>query len=322
MNNRVHLVNFNLRLAEKYPFDSKPYLYADYFELVALFNHDKIGVGEMLDRLKDEGILRTDDDGSMRDIADIKDEEEANVRRVFALIQQRSCVFGELYPFQYHNGFLEVHSSLTNPQKLYIFLLLASNLNLFSSYLQDITSEFEFVSKKALTNYLPKFAVIKGFGKRSDFSGYAIDKVRQLAKLMNVETDETFLSTVPKNSTQDLGLDIVGWMPLDDGIGNYISVFCQCACGKDWSRKIAETRRYDNFLKVYLSKINHAIFIPYSLANYEKSIFYEHHIFGPSILVFERYRILSLIKEDTTLFNMLQSKAFVDYCIDYHEDVV
>lgn len=38
---------------------------------------------------------------------------------------------------------------------------------------------------------------------------------------------------------------------------------------------------------MYLNKISYALFIPYSLVDYQKSKFFEHHCFGENILVFE-----------------------------------
>lgn len=310
--------NFNLRLSQKYPFDTKLYLYADYFELVSLINHDKVGVGEMLDRLKDEGILNVEIDKDS-DTASLKDRDEAFVKNVFGLIQQRQFDYNEFYPFKYQSSFIEVNDVITEQQKLYVFLLLASNLNLFGAFESDLTTEFEKISKLALKNYLPDNAEVKGLGKDSDYSGYAIEKIRQLAADMNVDVQEKYISTVSTKGTQELGLDIVAWLPFKDKIGNFISVFAQCACGKNWNKKLTETRRYNRFLDMYLSQIDHAIFIPYSLTN--NNTFYEHHEFGDPILIFERNRILSLIK-DCSFFSLFKSKELVEKYIEFTEDIV
>lgn len=314
------LLNFNLRLSQKYPFDTKIYLYADYFELVSLFSHDKVGIGEMLDRLKDEGVLGSETEKES-DTAPIKDKDEAFVRSVFEIIQQRQFEYNDFYPFKYQDSFIEVKDNITEQQKLYVFLLIASNLNLFDKFKSDLTTEFEKLSKLALINYLPEFAKVKGFGKNSDYSGTAVEKIKKLAADMNVGVNEHYLVTVSQKGTQDLGLDIVAWLPFKDKLGNFISVFAQCACGKDWNKKLSETRRYNKFLDMYLSQINHAIFIPYSLINYNNNTFYEHHEFGDPILVFERNRILSLIK-DYSVFSQLKSKKVVEKCIEYTEDIV
>jgi hypothetical protein len=318
--------NFTLRLLEKYPRKTKMYLYADYFELVALFNNGTvIGIEEMLNRLHDEGILRIiieDEDIDFENKSLVNDTEEIFVIEVFELINQRKNSFENDYPFFLTNcNNIEMKNELNDRHKLYIFLLLSSNLNLFKTFQLDLTTEFEIVAQEALKKYLPDFAIIKGFGRNTEFQGYAIDKIRQLAKMMNVEVDEFYLDSVSRQGTQDLGLDIVAWLPLKDNIGNYISIFGQCACGKDWNKKLNETRRYNKFLKIYLSEINHSLFIPYSLINYNDSAFFEHHEFGESILLFERKRILSLI-DSKNIYNTLNSKELVEKCIAFEENIV
>jgi hypothetical protein len=311
---------FNLRLTEKYPEDSKIYLYTDYFELVSLFNNETIiTVSEMLDRLKDEGIITQSE--NIDNQAKINDEDEVFVRNVFILLSQRSTSFNEDYPFDVLEEKLSIKNNLTSKQKIYVFLLLASNLNLFRDFQSTLTSEFEIMSKEALKNYLPDFAIVKMFGKNSEFKGLACDKVRKLANAMNLTVNEDYLQTVSAGGTQDLGLDIVGWVPHKDNIGNYISVFGQCACGKDWNKKLTETRRYNRFLNHYLSEIQHSLFVPYSLINYQNSTFYEHHEFGESTLIFERQRILSLIHNDDIL-DSFNSKILVEKSIGYSEDIV
>jgi hypothetical protein len=312
--------SFVLRLSENYPRDSKIYLYADYFELVALFNKNTvITVSEMLDRLKDEGIVKQNT--VIENQAEQNDDDEFFVREVFNLLKQRSQSFSNDYPFACSDEHLLFISALNAKQKIYIFLLLASNLNLFKDFQSDITTEFEIISKKALESYLPKFATVKSFGKNSEFTGFACDKVRQLAAQMNLTVNEKYLNSVSSKGTQDIGLDVVGWLPLEDKIGNYISIFAQCACGKEWNKKLNETRRYNKFLNSYLSEITHSLFIPYSLINYNDSAFFEHHEFGEPILLFERKRILSLISDDK-IYNSLHSKELVEKCVAFEEPVV
>jgi len=312
--------NFVLRLSEKFPRDSKIYLYADYFELVSLFNKDAIiSVSEMLDRLKDEGVFKQEK--IIENQAETNDNNEVFVREIFNLLEQRYNSFGTDYPFLCANESLSLLNNLSNKQKIYIFLLLASNLNLFGDFQSDLTTEFELLSQEALKNYLPNYATIKSFGKNTEFSGYICDKIRQLANLMNLRTNEEYLKTISVKGTQDMGLDIVGWLPFSDNIGNYISVFGQCACGKDWNKKLNETRRYNNFINPYLSKSIHTLFIPYSLINYNDSNFYEHHEFGESVLLFERKRILALIA-NCDFYNTLNTSELIEKCVAFEESIV
>jgi len=257
-------LNFTLKFSEKKPFDTKVYLYADYFELMALFNNRNIITkGEVLDRLKDEGIIKQVDNQDEQ--AQKNDDNEAFISNVFLLISQRSISFNENYPFAYANEKLVLKEELLVKQKLYLHLLLSSNLYLFPKNFESfLTTEFELLSEEALKNYLPDFAIIKSFGENSEFKGYTKGKIKQLAKLMSIESEDQFLDTIAEKGTKDLGLDIVGWLPFDDMIGNYLSIFVQCACGKNWNKKLSETKRYNRLLKAYLSDFTHSLFIPYS----------------------------------------------------------
>ena len=313
--------NFNLKFSEKKPLDTKLYLYADYIELMALFNNRNIITrGEVLDRLKDEGIIKQVKNQDEQ--AEDNDKNEMFVRSVFLLIEQRNISFKDEYPFEYFNESLVLRKELNVKNKLYLHLLLSSNLYLFPKRFESfLTTEFELLSEEALKNYLPDFAIVKSFGENSEFNGYTKDKIKQLAKLMSLEAEDLFLNTIAEKGTKDLGLDIVGWLPFDDLVGNFLSIFVQCACGKDWIKKLSETKRYNRLLKPYLSDFKHSLFIPYSLINYNNSTFFEHHEFGEPILLFERKRILSLIK-DESIYDNLNTIEFIDRCIEYEEDIV
>lgn len=309
---------FSLSIPEKYA-KNKLYLYVDYIELVALFyNEEPVSIGEIMSRFRDEGVFvqRKSDENQAKE----NDENESFVRNIFAVLDERKSLFSNSYPFEYENEKLSLKATLTDKNKLYLFLLLASNLSTFNLFQYNLTSEFEKISYQALTKYLPQTAITKSFGADSEFKGYFNDKITQLAELMNVELDDRFLKSFSSKSTQDGGLDIVSWLPFEDQVSNFISVFAQCACGKDWNKKLSETRRFNRLLKVYLNKINHSIFIPYALINYHKSEFYEHHEFGEDTLIFERKRILSLI--DESLFDDLDSKVLIEKCIEFEEDIV
>lgn len=310
--------NFSLNIPEKFA-ENKLYLYADYVELVAIFyNQAPVSVGEIMSRFRDEGIFPQRKSDS--DQAEENDKNETFVRNIFSILNDRNNLYADDYPFLYEEERAILKNELSLKNKLYIFLLLASDLSTFKIFHTNITSEFEKVSFEALKEYLPVTAITKSFGSDTGFTGYFNDKLVQLATLMNVEPDRIFLESFSPRNTKDGGLDIVSWIPFEDQISNFISVFVQCACGKDWNKKLSETRRFNRVLKMYLNRINHSIFIPYSLINYNKSEFYEHHEFGEDTLVFERKRILSLINGN--ILNELESKQIIDKCIEFEEDIV
>lgn len=311
----------NLKVDDFIPEEARNqvHYFADYFELVALFSKDFLTSGEMLDRLKDAGFwVQKKRDA---DQAEANDEQENFVKSIFKILEERSYLYGEDYAFIYQERYFKLKENLSLRNRLYLQLLISSNLDVFKRFTGDITEEFEQLSVIVLKNYLPSHAIVKPLGKQSAFKGYARDKVRQLAEEMKVEVDEEFIATTSPKGTQDLGGDLAGWIPFSDNVGNYISVFGQCACGKNWSHKLSETKQYNRFLRMYLNKISHALFIPYSLIDYQKSRFFEHHCFGENILVFERKRILSLITDERILSD-LETQKIVEKCIAFEEGIV
>ena len=168
---------------------------------------------------------------------------------------------------------------------------------------------------------MPTHAVVKSFGKNSEYLGTAIGKIRLLAKELKVGVNDNFLNKISTRGNQERGLDLIGWIPFDDNVANYFSILSQCACGKDWYKKLAETRRYENYYDFYCSKPLHAFFIPYSLINYQNSDFYQADEISIPTLLFERKRILNYIT-DTSFFGELSSKQLVDKCIEYEEDII
>jgi len=310
--------SFSLTISEKYP-KNKIYLYADYIELIALFfNENPLSVGEIMSRFRDEGLFNERKSDSAQ--AEENDKNETFVRSIFSVLNDRKSLFGENYPFDYEDEKLSLKKIFLPKNKIYLFLLLASDLSNFSIFQPCLTAEFETISHNVLKNYLPSSAITKSFGSDSDFTGYFNNKIVQLGKLMNIEPDNMFLESFSDKGTKDGGLDVIGWIPFEDSISNYISIFAQCACGKDWKKKLNETRRFNRVLKVYLNKISHTLFVPYALINYNKSEFYEHHEFGEDTLIFERKRILSLVSGDD--FEKLKTKLLINKCIDFEEDIV
>ena len=185
----------------------------------------------------------------------------------------------------------------------------------------ELTSEFELVCFHVLSKYLPQHAVIKSFGKNTTYVGTAIDKIKSLATDLKVEVDEDFLNKISAKGNMDRGLDIIGWIPFADNVSNHLSLLCQCACGKEWYKKLIETRRYERYYKFYCNKPNHAMFIPYSLINYQGSDFFQADEISVDTVLFERKRIINYI-DDLTFFTPLNSKKLVDKCIEFEEDIV
>lgn len=299
------------------------HLYSDYVELVSLFsNSSYVSTSDIVDRLKDQGIIKQKKNDE--DQAASNDENEAWVNEMFLLIQQRKQLYGVSYPFEVsidNKVRLKKIEDITHKNKLYLFLLIASNLNLFGDFEPELTSEFEMISYKALIEFLPSHAIVKSLGANSDFTGTAIEKIKALALQLNLETDEHYLSKISTKGMKERGLDIIGWIPFEDKVGNHLTILSQCACGKEWYKKLVESRRYEKYYKFYNNKPIHAMFIPYSLINYQDSDFYQADEISVDTLMFERKRILNFIVDDS-FSDDYTSKKLVEKCIAFEEDIV
>lgn len=314
--------NFALKLGTT-PTRNLIYLYADYVELVSLFsNQNYVSSSDIQDRLKDEGIFKQRK--SDKDQSEANDEDERLVDGVFRLLNERSLLFQDDYPFSMRGTehiILKEESKISDRNKIYIYLLLSSSLDIFSDFQPELTTEFEALCTIVLSNFLPAHAVVKSFGKNSVYTGTAVQKISALASDMNIEIDTKAFSQISTRGTQEKGLDIVGWIPFSDTVANFLSIFVQCACGKDWHSKLGETSRYNRYFDFHVLNPTHAMFLPYNLVSFNKNNFYRNDEFGTDKLVFERKRILEYLS-NTDFFNNFESKLLVDKCIEFQEDIV
>ena len=322
--NKLHdyFASVNIKLSGK-PAEHLTHIYADYVEIVSLFsNQNYISTSDVLDRFRDEGIItqKKNDDEQ----ADENDKNETWISTIFQTLCERQYLYTGDYPFEiFGNNKIKLKSQkvLTDKNRLYLFLLLASSLNVFGLFESELTTEFELVCFHALAKFLPSHATVKSFGKNSEYTGSATEKITKLATDLKVDIDDDFINKISVRGNQERGLDIIGWIPFSDDVSNHFSLFCQCACGKEWYRKLTETRRYERYYKFYCNKPNHAMFIPYSLINFQDSDFYQADELATDTLLFERKRILNYI-DDITFFDALNSKKLIDSCIGFEEDIV
>ena len=297
---------------------NKRHLFADYFELSCLFSNDELSQTDFLSKYEKENIdlviIENDYDeiGSLKADADEKNELWANA--IYSICEERKSQLGDNYPFELFNKSIDLKKSLCDENKIYLFLLLSSNLNYFKEFESILTSDFEEVSFQSLRGFLPKSAIVKQLGKNSDLSGTtAKKKILELADLMNIRFNQKEIEDNVRGN-QERGLDIVGWIPYNDKIPNFVSILGQCACGKEWYKKQGETRRYENaYYNFYRNKPIHAMFIPYALIRDSSSFYQSDEV---DCLLFERLRILENIK-DTNFFNSLETKKIVNECIKH-----
>jgi hypothetical protein len=259
--------------------------YADFIELLALFEkEDGVTLGDVQDRFF--GVKEYSN-------VEVRDDDESFLNTIFEVIKERISLYADEYPFEYkNNGILLLKQNISIKNKLYLSLLISSKLDIFNPFKSNLTADFEKVSYAVLKEFLPVKAVVKEFGKNTQYKGNAISRIKQLANDLDLQVEDYELNQVSERNTQERGLDIIGWLPFADKCGNKVIFLCQCACGKEYESKQHDTRRFENYLRFYKTKPQHTLFIPYSLINIQEKKFYHSDYIEQDYLIFERKRIL------------------------------
>lgn len=305
---------------------STAHLYADYLELLTVLQaREWFTASDLVKRFKDERITVVassmeragKSDAGECFPAEIEDEYDRWAHQVFLQVQDRDSLLQADYPFEIEADRVRTKSDLTKRQKVYIMLLLCSNLHFVQKLQSVLTRDFECIAAEVLRKFLPSHAVVKKFGSDTDYKGSAEDKIWSLAMDMDLDVNDEEVSKVDGN--QDRGLDVVAWMPFRDGYPNFIAILGQCACGKQWYSKLSETRRYEHsYLNFRKAKPIHAIFVPRYL-HFRDDLYQSDEL--SDVLLFERLRIVQFL-QDCEFFSSYDSSKIVDHYIALVEDLV
>ncbi len=306
---------------------SKKHIYADYVELICLFSNDFVSQSDVIDRMQDSGeefeLPNPTDGGTGLIDTQKNDFAEKFINVVFEYIEERKIIYQSTYPFETDSekGIKLIGKKcLSEQQKLYLYLLIASSLKSFRKLTSAITSEFEILSESVLKSYLPAHAKVLNFANNKVYKGNTKDKIKQLAYDINIDYDNDEIEQISDYNNKEEGLDIVAWIPFEDNNPNTIIILGQCACGKDWFGKQNETFRYENYLKCYRQPFTHSVFMPYDLKNTKGRFGFSKDITA-NHMIFERRRILYLSNKD--IFEKLKhSKQIVEKSLEYQEDIV
>ena len=187
--------------------DAELNYFADIVELITLISKVEIGVGEILERFTETKLINVGE-------AQMNDSNESWVKEIFCLIELRSKVFSDTYPFVYDNLHLRLilKADLIIKNKLYVQLLLSANLPFFKSTVPQLTSDFENVSFYAIQGYFEGANNTRKFGKRSSYAGNLKEKINQLANEINIKINDDALKQIPIANNQEAGLDIISWV--------------------------------------------------------------------------------------------------------------
>ena len=172
----------------------------------------------------------------------IEDLTTNKIAEWFEHLQARAGIFGAGYPFQLTEDArgLLLKEPLSAAQRLYLVLLMMSNLHYFQEIEGALTTDFERLCQCALRRLLPSGAEVHIFGKGAAasprYAGTAWQRIQRLA----ADLRATLLAKAenfPPQSTGDGGLDLVAWVPWQDAESASLAIFGQCACGPEWKNK-------------------------------------------------------------------------------------
>ncbi len=301
---------------ERLPSSKDYHTWADYVELLCVTHIDgAIPKSYIVDRINERNdvgesspveVEAGDDDydyDSLEETTAMPSARDARQERfiedVFRHLEYRQGTFNTRYPFTFseEGNSLELLPDLSIKQKLYLFLLIASNLRCVKSH-NEVTMLFEVVSYIALTQYMPSSAKVFIFGKNpydevKKYTGSLYEKIVALANDLRDSVICKKTDFKPQNNG-DGGLDLVAWVPFQDSNRGDLRVLGQCACTDEWV-----TKQHSSNVEAWSAKIHfhvypiNMIFVPYCYRASDGE-WYSNETIHMSVLV-DRVRILNLV---------------------------
>lgn len=321
--------------------------WADWVELVCLAHLDRaVQIDEMLDRYAeakeaDAEIAEeeanedaTDADSEVTDPSEVGDEtaehndrDSARVRDWFKHLAMRERLLGEDYPFTLSDGGdeLRLRPKLSRSHRLYVALLMMSNLGLFRDNQNVLTNSFELLCLPVFRQLLPQGAAVHHFGANPLKKGrYSAGNLWARLNRLSADLGTCMVITkdhfAPENSG-DNGLDLVGWMPMPDEpaggpvleVGRPI-LFAQCACTEEWKAKQYEIddRSWAKVMR-FATGYAAAVFIPLCPRRADGSWFKVQSF--SSALCMDRIRIMHFLRGRLGECAKLPVWAVVENCL-------
>ena len=308
------------------------YAWADFIELLCMLNADReFSKADVIDRIKerrDLGEWLEDDSALGTTATEKKDVHALRATNFFTHLQYREGAFGEFYPFEVSRdgSLISMKGGLTRDQKLYLFLLAASNLRYIrADYRVTLTTSFETVSHQALKRLLPDHAEVHIFGanelRTGRYTGNKWAKINLLAEDIreSVKVKERHYMS---NDMGDQGLDLVAWIPFEDKAQGLFLAFAQCACTSDeWSRKQSSSSAaaWNSTLTFMVFPLNLA-FIPIAFRD-SSGDWHQPQKIHDSIVI-DRVRLLHLLRGRTKFFETDPSYKLVEEIMREREALV
>jgi len=327
-----------------YPSHTFPFFEAhhweDWVELCCLANPDgEADAAGMAERLRQELETRKrrkstidqeiEDDESEGLLAEAEwatapDKKTIRVKAWFLSLADRAKQLGDSYPFGVgsDNATIKLRANITDTHRLYIALLMMSNLHYFDDKQSDLTSDFENIGESVFKWLLPAHAEVHRFGKGKGndgrYKGHIWDKLKLLADDLSCKI-KCVKDDFAKNDTGEAGLDLVGWVPWQDSASGRLLLFGQCACTPKWASK-----QHDASAAVWNSKLDlitnplTVILIPYFLRS-SGGAWFRHTDFA-GFLVIDRLRFIRVLGATADKFKQLSAFTHVATCLAAKEE--
>jgi hypothetical protein len=284
--------------------------WADYVELLCLFNIDReISKDVLIDRFRegrdtgetiddetdeDPDTLKSGDTAASEESVPSDETLDTMAEDLFRHLKYREGAFGKTYPFAIDMSRRRiVLRRTTGVGRLYLFLLIASNLRYFATLTPQITRDFEVLSKLALQKLLPANGLVHlfhGAGQSGRFKGKLFTKLSVLAsdlfESMTVGADD-----FDKNDVGDGGLDVVAWVPMNDDSPGVLLCFAQCACTDKWVKKQREPMAVQQVMTLKAQPV-YLTFIPFCFRTPTGGWFYAHSV---GTVLLDRLRLINLL---------------------------
>ena len=287
-------------------------VWTDYCELLCLSEDNNCIDRDQMSSI----VIKSDDFANAGERAQRmrKDKLSTKFQDVYTHVLLRKQVLGDNYPFDINEDdqlYLKP-GELTCQEKLYIFLLYASNLEYMKS-IHELTSDFEVVCLMYMRKLFPSM-VFKLFGSSNSNTKLQTDdvindvklsdRIINLSKFTTVSLDPEGLSKIKKHNHGDGGLDLVGVRLMGDDRKSIPVIFGQCACSYDqWAAKqlsISDSK-WKKYLRTWETSIQTYIFIPIWNMDSEKG--FENDLELTHCVLVDRQRILYLA-DDSLVQNL------------------
>lgn len=231
------------------------------------------------------------------------DREEAFTDDVLGQLLSRRYVLEDDYPFEIaaDEGLVRLRGNLTDRHRLYLGLLAASCLSYVPGRQPALTKGFERLGKVVLERYLGPGARVEIFGTTAEegnvFAGGLKERLEALSKETRLRLLDDVVDEVEESG--DLGLDLVGWWPVDekDPADGLAILWAQSGCGKDWPAKQGSAAAA-NWVNVFVINVEilNCMLIPYWYRDAAGG-WYKRTKIAKNV-VLDRRRILWLLRDD------------------------